>query len=222
MKQYSSIGRDIVYNQMCYVFDKLDGRNFRVEFKADDGFVKFGTRTHLVDRTDMQYVNAIEMLEMIVIHDLSFMKAISKIHWQYTKHLSKAEQRKARSTIFCEYYSDYSFAGQDVYTADMTAQKIACIDIDVYKHRIIDPNIFIHSIPEEYRAQCFGHYVIIPDVVERIRKKDSEFANLREGVVCKYVNRQGNVEMFKIKTYDWLHRLKAFCHNDVVLYEQLI
>lgn len=43
-----------------------------------------------------------------------------------------------------------------------------------------------------------------------------------EGVVCKAAGRRpGQVTMFKVKSRDWLDRLKAKCGDDTHMFEML-
>lgn len=104
---------------------------------------------------------------------------------------------KAKEIVFFfEYYGENSFAGMHDSNDEMKL-----VLIDVWEHTLIKPKEFI---------EWFGH-LNIPAVVyegildnEIITKVRKNKYGLKEGVVFK-----GDKNMFKLKTNEWLERVKA-------------
>jgi len=198
MKEYPHIEYDGIYGEKIYAFNKLDGSNIRVEWDRKSikkghptGFVKFGTRTQIIDGTDNNFGESVDMFLNKYCEDIN--KIFSKE--KYFRNIDKV-------TMFSEYFGENSFAGFH----EDEPKDIVLFDICPYKKGMLHPKLFV---------DMFG-YLDIPEIihignynkefVERIRSSD-----LKEGVVCKGVRKtKGNdiVWMAKIKTIKWLDRLK--------------
>lgn len=202
MKEYPHIDfwdRGILGDRV-YAFNKIDGSNIRVEWdrKAakkgnNGGFVKFGTKTQIIDNTNEYFGEAV---------DIFLDKYCDDLNDVFTKE--KYFRNIDRVTIFGEYYGPSSFAG--FHDPDET-KDVVMFDICPYKKGFLPPKLFVEyfehlDIPDVYYVGNYNR-----ELVQRI--KDS--TELNEGVVCKGVRKtKGNdiVWMTKIKTNQWMDRLK--------------
>lgn len=202
MKEYPHIEywNHGIFGDTVYAFDKLDGSNIRVEWDKrtakksnfTGGFTKFGTRTQLINKTNQHFGDSVDLFLDKYCDDLN------QIFFD-----EKFFRNIDRITLFCEYLGPSSFAGFH----DLNEPKdVVLFDVCLYKKGFMIPKLFV-----EY----FGH-LHIPDIiyignynkelVENIKTSD-----LKEGVVCKGVRKtkgQDIVWMTKIKTNNWLNRLK--------------
>lgn len=203
MKEYPHImyAYQGIFGENIYAFDKLDGSNIRVEWNRKNakksnftgGFVKFGTRTQLISKTDQHFGDSVDIFYEKYSDDLNEIFFNEK----YFRNINTV-------TLFLEYFGPNSFAGFH----DLTEKKdLVLFDVNPYKKGMLPPKLFL-----EY----FGH-LHIPDVVhvgnynKEFIKSIYENEELKEGVVCKGVRKtKGNdvVWMAKVKTKKWLDRLK--------------
>jgi len=201
MKSYHSIQK---YSQedlgkYIYAFDKADGSNFRAEWdrklskksRFTNGFGKFGTRTEMIKHI------ALPFYEGVKIFNRKYSEKLDEI---FNTH--KAFRGIERITVYGEFFGENSFAGMHDWDEE---HDVRIFDTFLYKKDFLSPSEFI---------EIFQH-LDIPKVVyqgyftEEILKsiEDNEF-DLEEGVVCKGVENQ-KIYMFKIKTQDWLNRVRA-------------
>ena len=197
MKQYPSIPKKVIPNEYIYAFDKLDGSNIRVEWNRKRGFWKFGTKTRLVDHTDSIFGEAPELI-------------LNK----YGDNLSRILHDKGwdRSICFFEFYgknSEFGVHKEEEHT-------VTLIDVNVYKKGILSPKDFLKlfdhlDIPKLVYAG-YAH----ADFVEQVKNQQLPGITF-EGVVCKTVRS----DMFKVKTFAWLERLREHCKGDEKLFQLL-
>lgn len=176
-----------IFGEIVWAFDKLDGSNIRCEWNRKRGWYKFGTRNNMIDEKNPQFGEAITIFLEKYGDDLPTI---------FRKCYSNVES----FVVFCEYFGDNSFAGLHF----DEPKDVVLFDVNAYKRGFISPKEFIQNfggldIPEliykgEYNA----------DLIESVRNNSF---NLKEGVVCKGVH-QGEVWMSKIKTIEWLERVK--------------
>ena len=205
MKQYLSIPATPAYGCYSYLFDKLDGSNIRAEWDKKKGFWKFGSRRRLLG-TDQEFLNGADEL----------------IKNKYEEGISKVfeKQRHQQAIAYFEFYGKNSFAG---FHYD-EPHEVTLIDVNPYKRGITNPDEFIDlyghlGIPELIYKGNFNKII-----EEQIRKKELEGITF-EGVVgkIKVENKQQHPKMFKVKTYQWLERLKKLCdENNNLKYEDLV
>lgn len=202
MHTYPSIPK-IIQDIDIYAFDKLDGSNIRVEWTRKGGFVKFGTRTRLLDPNEKPLGEAATLIEE------NFTDALSRI-------FVKARYQKA--TAFFEFYGDHSFAGLH---ADEPHQ-VRLIDVHEYKQTIVLPAEFVRTYADRvptaellYRGKPNSMFV------ESVRNGTLPGMTF-EGVVCKGgLNKLREVTMFKIKNQAWLDALKHKCGDDISAFNRL-
>jgi len=177
-----------------WAFDKKDGSNIRAEYSKKRGWYKFGTKKTLIDSSDENFGDSIDLFMN------KYSEGLAKI---FTDNKSYRNSRKF--TAFMEYFGPNSFAGQHV---DNDIKDVLLFDIAQYQKGFTPPKTF---------AKDFQH-LGIPDVIytgvlteEFIQEVRNNIFNLDEGVMCKGVlKKKGNdiVWMAKIKTIDWLDKLK--------------
>lgn len=198
MKQYPSIGRDIV-DAPIYAFDKLDGNNIRAEWTKKEGLHKFGSR------------------KVLLGSDHPFMgRAIGITLDKYNEALSKIFVREQFQMVTCffEYHSPTSFAGiQDPSDPDVTS---TLIDIDVYKKGMPLARDFVKMFEGKVEVANLL-YVGNPnsDFIQSVR--ESKLGGMTyEGVVCKgHPLKKGyQPNMFKVKSDVWVARVKARFADD--------
>lgn len=199
MKQYQSIeyygdhwGIPII------AFDKLDGSNIRAEWSPKRGFYKFGTRNMMIDRTHETFGHAVDL----------FLK-------KYADGLSEVFRSKDYRNIlsfvcYAELVGPNSAFGQHPDPKDQ--MDIVLFDISMYKKGWCPPRQFCKDFAHLGIPRVVYEGNLNMDLVRRI--KENEF-NLKEGVICKgYVKSRKkdreNMYYCKIKTNDWLDRLRGF------------
>lgn len=188
MREYQSInyfkhkynGRSIV------AFYKYDGNNIRVEHRKNKGFVKFGSRTKLIDETHTQFGEAVRMFKSEYQHQLQ--EIINN-----NKKLSTANEL----VFFFEYYGDHSFAGKHV-----EGDTMHLILIDMWNKKPVDPEEFIELFFNKVPIAGIVYRGILDDEFIKYVKSDTQ--QFSEGVVCK-----GRNLIFKLKTDAWLNRCKS-------------
>ena len=208
MEQYLSISRDVV-NVPIIAFDKLDGNNIRCEWvnkKGNRDFQKFGSRKVLLGE-DNWLAPAIPLIKA---QQEAIVKVMMNESWE-------------KATLFFEYHGPNSFAGQHQEGDPMTA---TLIDVFVYKKGYMLPSEFV-------KIFCGNSLINTPGVLYR-GNPNSEFIEsvknntlpgiTSEGVVCKGLptKRGYPPTMFKVKTNQWLDRVKAKYASDPKLLEYLI
>jgi hypothetical protein len=189
MKKYPKIEyiKDII-GRDGIVFDKLDGSNVRFQWNRKQGWYKFGTRNNLMDRDYPVLGVGIDIF-------------LNK----YGEDLSKVfvdKYKKVESFIvFGEFFGENSFAGSHL---DSDKKDVVLFDINGYKKGFLPPEEFI---------QNFGH-LDIPRVIHKgkitdgvIKSVKDNIWNLNEGVIVKGKGDR-EVWMTKIKTRDWIQKLK--------------
>lgn len=177
-----------------YAFNKYDGSNIRLEWSKKRGWYKFGTKKMIIDENHEVFGNSIKIF---------LKKYADDLHSIFTK--DKSYRNSQSIVVFCEYVGENSFAGFHNPTDEMD---MVLFDVSPYKKGLISPKQFIND---------FGH-LHIPELIYQGNLnnsfiqdvKENKF-NLKEGVVCKGLREtKGNpiVWMVKIKTQDWLDKIK--------------
>lgn len=205
MKQYISISSTPQYGLPVYAFDKLDGSNIRAEWEKKKGLWKFGSRKRLLG-TDQEFLKGAEEL----------------VRENYEEGLNRVfeKQRIQRAITFFEFFGDSSFAGFHI----DEPHKVVLIDVNPFKSGILNPDEFIDlyghlGIPNLVYKGNFNH-----EIENQIRTNTMDGIT-SEGVVCKIKtqHKQQHPKMFKVKTFQWLNRLKKLCdENKDLSYNELV
>jgi hypothetical protein len=196
-----------LFGEDIYAFDKLDGSNIRAEWNPKRGWYKFGTRNTMIDERDLQFGEAITLFLN------KYGDSLPKVF-----RTNKSYKRIESFVVFAEYVGEQSFAGRHV-TSD--SKDIILFDVNQYKHGFVTPKNFVED---------FGH-LHIPDVIYKgsytmdfVQTIRDNQHNLKEGVIVKGVlktkNQKDEVWMVKVKTKEWLQKVKEL-HGERALLEEL-
>ncbi len=209
MKSYPKIQyfNQGLFGENIYAFDKLDGSNIRAEWNPKRGWYKFGTRNNMIDERDLQFGEAVTLFLN------KYGDSLSKVF-----RTNKSYRRIESFVVFAEYVGEQSFAGRHI---DGDTKDIILFDVDQYKHGFVTPKNFVED---------FGH-LHIPDVIYKgpytmdfVQSIRDNQHNLKEGVIVKGVlktkNQKDEVWMVKVKTKEWLQRVKEL-HGERALLEEL-
>ena len=93
------------------------------------------------------------------------------------------------------------------------------IDINPHKKGIIPPEEFLLISEGMHIPNIVYEGYIDEDIIESVREKQLTGIT-EEGVVAKAIGKKHN-GMVKIKTYEWLDKLRSFCNNDEKLFNRL-
>lgn len=193
MKTYPKISSPFKTNEFCHVFLKYDGSNFRAEWSRKKGWHKFGTRTRLIDESDMIYGRAIQIFKTKYADNLE--KVISK-----DKLLKNAQE----IITFGEFFGSISFAGAHV--PHDKNWDVVLFDVNVHKKGLLGPKEFLDYFGHLPIAEVVYKGFIDDKFIESIRNEtislESKYkvkAKVPEGVICKFGSGH-NLDMFKIKT----------------------
>jgi hypothetical protein len=204
MKSYPSICKEIM-DVPVYVFDKLDGSNIRAEWDKKKGFWKFGSRNVLLDKSHEFLGSSVDLIKS---QEEQFMKTVNENKW-------------LKGVAFFEFYGLNSFAGFHV---KEDPKKVTLIDIMPFNEGILNPDEFynlFHGIIDVPRLICWAGRINSYSIEEIKTRRQGGITF--EGVVCK-AKKKKKIDtpfMFKIKTYDWLNKLKNHCKDDEKLFRNL-
>lgn len=204
MKQYNSIdyygehwGLPII------AFDKLDGSNLRFEWNKKRGFYKFGSRNVMIDENSEQFGVGIKIFKE-----------------KYEENLNRVFTSKKYKDIlsfvcFGEFVGKKSAFGQHDFNNDEF--DVVLFDIDRYKKGLIHPKDFVDDFGEFGIPKIIYQGNLNKEFVNRV--ENNEF-NLSEGVICKgkISTKKGQEQLYycKIKTNDWLARLRKFGDSKLI------
>lgn len=198
MKTYPSIPGDSrnFHIPNAYIFDKLDGRNVRVEWNKKRGWYKWGTRHQLFDATNPDYAPAIPLFSSIYADKLA--KVATDNRWQEV-------------TVYLELWQKSSLGG--VFVPDEEFN-LSLIDVSPYRQGILGPKEFLKRFDHLPHAAFLGNYTWNKQFCEYVR--DGEIPGITfEGVVGKSGNSPVDLTMVKAKTSKWLDAIKERGHIPV-------
>lgn len=202
MKSYPSIPTKIDFNKEYIAFDKLDGSNIRAEWSKKKGFYKFGSRTQLLSETQTMLYPSIEIIR-------------DKYEEEITKKCLELEYE--RVVCFFEYLGPNSFAGS--HTDPIESMDAILIDLNPYKKGILPPEEFLKITQNMDTPRVLYRGTVDEDFIEKVR--DNRLLGLSgEGVVLKAIGEKHHT-MAKVKTREWLDRLREYCDNDPKLFNRL-
>jgi len=186
----------------CTAFVKYDGSNIGAEYSKAKGFHKFRLRSRLFDTTDKDFGPAIPL----------FLE-------KFAEPLAKAivdAKLGTKTVVFGEFYGDGTFAGNHYKLTDEQKKNRKIIIFDVWK----DNYGFIG--PKQFRQLLEG-VVPIPEVVfegkytgklvEDVRNGKYKDKGVEEGVILKAGKGGEDIEYAKVKTTEYLEKLKQTFGN---------
>lgn len=204
MKTYPSLPHKARYGEPIYAFDKIDGSNIRAEWTKKKGFHRFGKRHHLIDESHEQFGEAVPLIQE---------KYADALHERFK------EMKYQKVLCFFEFWGPNSFAGNH----EDEEHTVTLFDIAPHQKGILKPKDFLDLTEDLDIAELLYQGTMNKVFEEQVRKGNLEGVSF-EGVVCK-VQRQKSQKshmMWKIKSENWLDKLKNFCNDDSALFERLI
>lgn len=204
MQEYPSISGSQFYDMPIYAWDKLDGSNIRAKWnRKHKKFVLFGTRERLLDETDPIFGEAPELIRI-----------------KYEESLSEIFIKNGYNEVICffEYYGEESFAGFHNLEKEMT---VTLIDVYISKLGFLLSKDFFKLFRYLDIPKLLYQGKITVPFIESIKNSTLNDISF-EGVICKGPYKHpGYPWMCKIKTNQWLNKLKAKCNGDEKLFERL-
>lgn len=205
MKEYPKILRisdsDKNIGEKCIVFDKIDGSNLQFTFSKKQGWYKFATRTRLIDRNEPEYGIAIDLF-------------INKYGDFIEKILNDKYPKFNSVTAYAEFYGPYSFAGQHseewlknhnlLSEGENSPKDVILFDININKHGFLDPFKFVELFSKVEIPKIISEGILTKEFIEEIRNNDA----LNEGVICKGGTGPHKIWLRKIKTFNYLKKIK--------------
>lgn len=193
-----------IFGDTVYAFDKLDGSNIRSEWNRKRGWYKFGTRKQMINEGDENFGDAVPIF-------------LNKYGDDLDKVFRKTYPNAMSVVVFGEYVGENSFSGQH---EDDDVKDVVLFDVNLYKKGFIPPKDFYNN---------FGH-LHIPKLVYKgeynndlIKDIQNNIWGLKEGVICKGTRKTKGDElvwMTKIKTKEWLNKVKSL-YGEKALLEEL-
>ena len=208
MKAYPSITTKIDFKKPYYLFDKLDGSNIRAEWNQKKGFYKFGSRTQLLTPEQTTLYPSIEYIK-------NFTSTTGRDIDTVLRKL------KSESIVcFFEWIGPKSFAGS--HTDNMSDMKVVLIDVSIYKKGLLRPERFVEEFSDFEIPNILHKGKISEELFQSVRNRTLDGMTF-EGVVGKEAGctNDGRHDMCKIKSNDWLNKLKEICNGDEALYSRL-
>lgn len=193
MKEYKSIpDSSKAPREFCYAFYKYDGSNLRFEWHKKRGWSKFGTRHELFDESNPVFGCAIEIF-------------LNKYSEQIAKILTDNFRGIESAISYCEFLGENSFAG--VHNPD-DVKDVILFDVNVHKKGLLGPKQFLDLFDNMHIAELVYSGNLNQTFIDAVRNNTLD-VKLNEGVIAK--GRSGHeLWMCKIKTLEYLNRLKSF------------
>jgi hypothetical protein len=204
MLQYPSIlgVKKMPLGNRCVAFDKYDGSNLRFEWSQKKGWNKFGSRTQIIDENTAIYGKGVELFQ----NELGDI-IIERIKEAYPKEFKTMN----KITAFAEFFGQNSFAGNHV---DEDEKQLKLFDIFLFKKGFLKPEEFVDMFSDwDKSAEVVYRGNLNEEFINKIRLNLLD-KKLNEGVICKgmsdhnQIKKYGPVWMTKIKTLDFIERLK--------------
>lgn len=201
MKSYPSIPhwKEGIWGEKVYAFDKLDGSNIRAEWSKKRGWYKFGSRNVLL--TSEQGI----LNKSIDLFNEKYADALER------KFKDDKDLRKSlKFVVFFEFFGEKSFGGHHEEDDNFD---VVLFDVNQYQKGLLPPNEFLKKFDDLHVAELvyYGNYNM--EFIEQIKNNSFEDYNFKEGVVVKGIRttkrkNQELIWMSKIKTYEWLNKVK--------------
>lgn len=184
----------------CIAFEKYDGTNLHWDWERDFGWHAFGTRRDSFNLTPDGIGQFADQHGQLAEAPEVFLSTLAgELEQVFLEVPSYRECRQAK--VFTEFLGPNSFAGLH---RDSDPKELILFDVSIDTDELISPFTFVED---------FGHLRIARVVYEgRLTGKFAEEIRtgkygVNEGVICKGGSGEARW-MVKIKTYEYLERLK--------------
>lgn len=183
----------------CIAFEKYDGTNMHFSWHRGFGWHAFGTRRDEFNCDDVGGQLFTEkhphLHEVLSLFRQTLMAPFEKV-FESDSRCSAAEQ----FTVFAEFLGKQSFAGlhQEQDTKQLVVFDVECDGAMFGPHEFVDTFGHLSTARVVYRGRFTGAFA------ENVRNGKYGVA---EGVICKTGTR-GQIQQAKIKTYEYLAKLK--------------
>jgi len=185
----------------CIAFEKLDGTNLHWNWHRDFGWHAFGTRRDVFNLSEPGIASFIdahpELNEAARTFQTSLAEPLEQILRSNPWYTPFAEVR-----AFTEFVGPNSFAGKHK-TDD--PKEVVLFDVMVDGYGMLSPWKFVADFQDLPIARVVYEGKFTGQFAEDVRKGKYRVA---EGVVCKGGKTPDDQWMAKIKTYDYMARLK--------------
>jgi RNA ligase len=191
--------------EKCIAFEKYDGTNLHWIWDEELGWYAFGTRRNRFDLDELGIAQfnaahpGLEEAPQIFVNDLAkSLDNVFKANSQY--HCSEI-------MVFTEFLGSQSFAG--MHKPDDPKQ-LVLFDVQT-DQGMLEPEQFVQDFSEiniarvVYRGKLTGRF--IEDV------REGKYG-VTEGVVCKGKSKDNSIWMVKIKTKEYMNKLKQAFKDD--------
>jgi hypothetical protein len=204
MLQYPSIlgVKKVPKGFPCIAFYKYDGSNLRFEWSQKKGWNKFGSRTQMIDKNHEVFGKGIELFQEHMADTI-----VERIKLANPKTFKNIE----RITAFAEFYGENSFAGSH---EESDEKHLKLFDVFLFKQGFLLPEDFVDVFGDwDKAAQVVYRGNLNEEFIQSVRHSALEMP-LNEGVIVKGTSdkikfkTQGDLWMTKIKTFDYINRLK--------------
>ncbi|MFM7426635.1 MAG: hypothetical protein ACKO7W_16845 [Elainella sp.] len=191
--------------EKCIAFEKYDGTNLHWIWEPELGWYAFGTRR---DRFDLDERGIAEFdaahpglreAAAIFVDDLS--KSLDRVLAAQQYYCS------SEITVFTEFLGAQSFAG--MHKPDDPKQ-LVLIDVQT-DQGMLEPEQFLRDFGSVNIAKVVYSGKLTGQFIEAVREGKY---GVNEGVVCKGKNKEKGTWMVKIKTHDYMNRLKQAFKDD--------
>lgn len=180
-------------NSSVIAFDKLDGQNIRCEWSKNRGWYKFGTKTSMFDETDRQFG------KVIPVFMEKYGDALPEIFRK-----NKSYRSTNNIVVFCEWVGENSFSGRHLETDEMDIVLFDVAPGDYTNDGFVDPKDFVKDFGRLHIPKIIYRGNLTDEFIESVRNGGY---GVKEGVMCKGVSNK-EVWMVKVKTIEWLNKLK--------------
>lgn len=175
-----------------YFFDKLDGKNIRIEWTKKKGYIKYGSRHQLCSKDDKVFGPAFKLFDDVLAGKI--------------EDIIKWKKWEDPVTIFCEYWGKESLGGIDKEGDEMY---ISLIDVNIHRRGFLHPKEFVALIDKFSGgeiANFIGRYKFTKEFQESVYRNEIPLIS-SEGAVGKQQERNLTIRT-KIKTDEWKNKIR--------------
>jgi hypothetical protein len=191
--------------EKCIAFEKYDGTNLHWVWDEELGWYAFGTRRDRFDFDDRgiadfnaPHPGLEEAPKIFATHLAKSLEDIFQANQRY--HCSEI-------TVFTEFFGAQSFAGMH---KQNDPKQLILFDVQTGQD-MIAPEQFVQDFSSTHIARVVYQGKLTGKFIEEVRRGKHAVS---EGVVCKGKNKANGIWMVKIKTDDYMNKLRQAFQDD--------